>query len=134
MKLVILAVGRGRASPEQALAQDWLNRLPQGGTFVEVESRLPSGPARTLLLAIPSALRGVGHGDPEAKRCFQALRLERLLGPNAMESVEAGPSAAKRRRCDDAHSPRSIGDASTTASIGSDSPRGEPVSWGPAYS
>ena len=47
MKLVILAVGRGRASPEQALAQDWLGRLPQGGTFVEVESRLPSGPART---------------------------------------------------------------------------------------
>jgi len=47
MKLVILAVGRGRASPEQALVQDWLDRLPQGGLLVEVDSRLPSGPART---------------------------------------------------------------------------------------
>jgi len=47
MKLVILAVGRGRASPEQRLVNDWLDRLPQGGALVEVESRLPSGPART---------------------------------------------------------------------------------------
>jgi 23S rRNA (pseudouridine1915-N3)-methyltransferase len=47
MKLVILAIGRGRASPEQALVQGWLDRLPQGGVLVEVESRLPPGPART---------------------------------------------------------------------------------------
>jgi 23S rRNA (pseudouridine1915-N3)-methyltransferase len=47
MKLVILAVGRGRASPEQTLVGDWLDRLPQGGALVEVESRLPSGAART---------------------------------------------------------------------------------------
>ncbi|MAK17870.1 MAG: 23S rRNA (pseudouridine(1915)-N(3))-methyltransferase RlmH [SAR116 cluster bacterium] len=61
MKLVILAVGRGRASPEQSLVQDWLDRLPQGGSLVEVESRLPSGPARTrdegerLLRHLPAA-------------------------------------------------------------------------------
>jgi len=63
MKLVILAVGRGRASPEQILVNDWLDRLPQGGELVEVESRLPSGPARTrdegdrlLRHLVPSAL------------------------------------------------------------------------------
>lgn len=46
MKLVILAVGRGRAAPEQALAADWLARIPQGGDLVEIESRLPAGDAR----------------------------------------------------------------------------------------
>ncbi|MEC8643226.1 MAG: 23S rRNA (pseudouridine(1915)-N(3))-methyltransferase RlmH [Pseudomonadota bacterium] len=47
MKLVILAVGRGRASPEQTLVRDWLGRLPQGGSIIEIESKLPSGAART---------------------------------------------------------------------------------------
>jgi len=47
MKLVILAVGRGRAVPEQTLVRDWLDRLPQGGAVIEVESKLPVGPART---------------------------------------------------------------------------------------
>ena len=46
MKLVILAVGRGRAMPEQALAADWLARIPQGGDLVEIESKLPVGDAR----------------------------------------------------------------------------------------
>ena len=47
MKLVILAVGRARATPEQQLVADWLARLPQGGGLVEVESRLPAGRGRT---------------------------------------------------------------------------------------
>ena len=47
MKLVILAVGRARATPEQQLVADWLARLPQGGRLVEVESRLPAGQGRT---------------------------------------------------------------------------------------
>jgi len=47
MKLVILAVGRGRVSPEQTLVRDWLDRLPQGGSVIEVDSKLPAGPART---------------------------------------------------------------------------------------
>ena len=47
MKLVILAIGRARATPEQQLVADWLARLPQGGSLVEVESRLPAGPGRT---------------------------------------------------------------------------------------
>ena len=46
MKLVILAVGRGRATPEQKLATEWLARLPQGGELIEVESKLPAGDAR----------------------------------------------------------------------------------------
>ena len=46
MKLVILAVGRGRATPEQELATEWLARLPQGGELIEVESKLPAGDAR----------------------------------------------------------------------------------------
>jgi len=46
MKLVILAVGRGRATPEQELTTEWLARLPQGGELIEVESKLPAGDAR----------------------------------------------------------------------------------------
>ena len=48
MKLVILAVGRGRATPEQELATKWLARLPQGGELIEVESKLPVGDARRM--------------------------------------------------------------------------------------
>ena len=36
MKLVILAVGRGRAMPEQELATEWLARLPQGGELLSL--------------------------------------------------------------------------------------------------
>ena len=46
VKLVILAVGRGRATPEQKLTTEWLARLPQGGELIEVESKLPAGEAR----------------------------------------------------------------------------------------
>ncbi len=46
MKLVILAVGKGRNSPEHALAASYIRRLPQGGEIVEVESKLMSGPKR----------------------------------------------------------------------------------------
>ena len=48
MKLVILAVGRGRATPEQELATEWLARLPQGGELIEVESKLPVGDVRRM--------------------------------------------------------------------------------------
>lgn len=46
MKLIILAVGKGRNAPEQTLVQDWLSRIPQGGDLIEVESKLPAGTAR----------------------------------------------------------------------------------------
>ena len=38
MQLFNLAVGKGRASPENNLTQGWLSRLPQGGSLIEVES------------------------------------------------------------------------------------------------
>ena len=34
MQLFILAVGKGRASPENMLTQGWLSRLPQGGSLI----------------------------------------------------------------------------------------------------
>ena len=43
MKLVILAVGKGRNSPEQALAASYIRRLPEGGEIREVESKLEAG-------------------------------------------------------------------------------------------
>ena len=59
MQLFILAVGKGRASPENTLTQSWLSRLPQGGSLIEVESKFPPGQKRTddessrLLRAMP---------------------------------------------------------------------------------
>jgi len=46
MQLLILAVGKGRASPENTLTQGWLSRLPQGGSLIEVESKFPPGQKR----------------------------------------------------------------------------------------
>lgn len=46
MKLVILAVGRGRASPEQDLVREFLNRIATGAELIEVESKIRSGQAR----------------------------------------------------------------------------------------
>ena len=46
MKLVILAVGKGRSAPEAMLAESWMSRIHSGGSIIEVESKLPSGPDR----------------------------------------------------------------------------------------
>ena len=48
MHLFILAVGKGRASPENTLTQNWLSRLPQGGSLVEIDSKHPAGDKRSL--------------------------------------------------------------------------------------
>ncbi len=59
MKLVILAVGKGRNSPEHELATSYINRLPEGGEIWEIDSKLPAGPkrqrdeARLLLRLVP---------------------------------------------------------------------------------
>ncbi len=59
MKLMIMAVGKGRNCPESELVSDWLARLPHGGALVEVESKLPEGTKRItdeserLLKAVP---------------------------------------------------------------------------------
>ena len=46
MKLVILAVGKGRNSPEHDLATSYIKRLPEGGEIREIDSKLPAGPKR----------------------------------------------------------------------------------------
>ena len=59
MQLFILAVGKGRVSPENTLTQGWLSRLPKGGSLIEVESKFSPGQKRTddessrLLRAMP---------------------------------------------------------------------------------
>ena len=46
MKLVILAVGKGRNSREHELATSYIKRLPEGGEIQEIDSKLPPGPKR----------------------------------------------------------------------------------------
>lgn len=46
MKLVILAVGKGRNSPEHDLATSYIKRLPEGGEIREIDSKLAAGPKR----------------------------------------------------------------------------------------
>jgi 23S rRNA (pseudouridine1915-N3)-methyltransferase len=46
MKLVILAVGKGRNSPEHDLATSYIRRLPEGGDIQEIDSKLPAGTKR----------------------------------------------------------------------------------------
>jgi 23S rRNA (pseudouridine1915-N3)-methyltransferase len=46
MKLVILAVGKGRNSPEHDLATSYIKRLPEGGEIREIDSKLPAGAKR----------------------------------------------------------------------------------------
>ena len=45
-QLHILAIGKSKKSPEAALTQDYMSRLPKGSTIFESESRLPYGSAR----------------------------------------------------------------------------------------
>ena len=46
MKLVILAVGKGRNFPEHDLATSYIKRLPEGGEIWEIDSKIPAGPKR----------------------------------------------------------------------------------------
>ena len=46
MKLVILAVGKGRNSPEHDLATSYIKRLPEGGEIREIDSKISAGPKR----------------------------------------------------------------------------------------
>ena len=72
MQLSIVAIGKGRASPENALAQNWLSRLKPAGKIIEIESKLPAGPKRVedeaqrLLRTIPDG-SALGVLDPRGK-------------------------------------------------------------------
>jgi 23S rRNA (pseudouridine1915-N3)-methyltransferase len=84
MKLVIIAVGKGRNSPETTLVQDWLERLPNGGSLIEVESKFKDGPKRTadetarLLKAMPDGANLVAL-DPRG-RDHSSEELAALIG------------------------------------------------------
>ena len=82
MQLSIVAIGKGRTSPENALTRNWLSRLNPPGQIIEIESRLPAGPKRTedesqrLLRAVPDgAALGVldPHGKDHSSEEFAAL-------------------------------------------------------------
>ena len=72
MQLSIVAIGKGRATAENALAQSWLSRLKPAGQIIEIESKLPAGPKRTedegqrLWRAIPDGA-ALGVLDPRGK-------------------------------------------------------------------
>ena len=72
MQLCIVAIGKGRISPENSLALNWLSKLQPTGQLIEVGSKLPTGPKRTkdesqrLLCAIPEGA-ALGVLDPRGK-------------------------------------------------------------------
>ena len=72
MRFFIIAIGKGRTSPENALAQNWLSRLQPPGQIIEIESKLPAGPKRAkdegqrLLGSIPDDA-AIGVLDPRGK-------------------------------------------------------------------
>ena len=72
MQLLIVAIGKSRATPENTLTKRWLSRLQPPGRTIEIESKLPPGPRRTedesrrLLLAVPDGA-ALGVLDPIGK-------------------------------------------------------------------
>jgi 23S rRNA (pseudouridine1915-N3)-methyltransferase len=121
MKLVILAVGRGRAAPEQTLVRDWLGRLPQGGAVIEVESKLPAGPARTrdegerLLKQLPATAPLIAcdpHGrDTSSEALATLLQRHRDDGAAAVYFAIGGADGHDRRVLDRAPSRIAFGSA-----------------------
>ena len=47
MKLGILAIGKAKDGPEKQLWEMYLSRLPQRGSLIEFDTKLPAGPQRT---------------------------------------------------------------------------------------
>ena len=87
MQLLIIAVGKARGSAEHRLAEDWLGRLPEGGSIHEIESKLPAGAKRTedegmrLLRAVPAGAalaildpRGRDHSSEDLAALIGAWR------------------------------------------------------------
>ena len=72
MQLFIVAVGKARGSAEHRLAEEWLRRLPEGGSIREVESKIRVGAKRTddegrrLLKAMPDGA-AIAILDPRGK-------------------------------------------------------------------
>ena len=72
MQLFIVAVGKARGSAEHRLAEEWLQRLPEGGSIREVESKIRVGAkriddeGRRLLKAMPDGA-AIAILDPRGK-------------------------------------------------------------------
>ena len=72
MQLFIVAVGKARGSAEHRLAEEWLRRLPEGGSIREVESKIRVGAkriddeGRRLLKAMPDGA-AIAILDPRGK-------------------------------------------------------------------
>jgi len=72
MQLFIVAVGKARGSAEHQLAEEWLRRLPEGGSIREVESKIRVGAkriddeGRRLLKAMPDGA-AIAILDPRGK-------------------------------------------------------------------
>ena len=72
MQLFIVAVGKARGSAEHRLAEEWLRRLPDGGSIREVESKIRVGAkriddeGRRLLKAMPDGA-AIAILDPRGK-------------------------------------------------------------------
>ena len=72
MQLFIIAVGKARGSAEHRLAEEWLRRLPDGGSIREVESKIRVGAkriddeGRRLLKAMPDGA-AIAILDPRGK-------------------------------------------------------------------
>ena len=72
MQLFIVAVGKARRSAEHRLAEEWLRRLPEGGSIREVESKIRVGAkriddeGRRLLKAMPDGA-AIAILDPRGK-------------------------------------------------------------------
>ena len=72
MQLFIVAVGKARGSAEHRLAEEWLRRLPEGGSIREVESKIRVGAkriddeGRRLLKAMPDGA-AIAILDPSGK-------------------------------------------------------------------
>ena len=90
MKISIAAVGHGRNAAEQQLAQNWFNKLPQKGQFIEIVSKKPAGLDRMkdestkLLTAIPDgaflvALDPYGK-DTSSEQLADLIRVQRDQG------------------------------------------------------
>jgi len=87
VRIVIAAVGRGRASPVETLYDDYIARLPWKAELKEVELKGPRPPAaakeeegRALLRAIPAGAFVIaldGRGEALSSEAF-AARLKRL--------------------------------------------------------
>ncbi|WP_438996447.1 23S rRNA (pseudouridine(1915)-N(3))-methyltransferase RlmH [Candidatus Puniceispirillum sp.] len=119
MRLHIIAVGKGRASPEATLTSAWLARLPAGGELSEIDSKLPAGPARSddeaarILKHVPSDA-ALAVFDPKGRDCSS----EELANLLSLWQDEGRPRACFAIGGADGHGAAVLNRADKTLSFG----------------